>query len=202
MRFDVIVFDFDGTLVQSVDIKAQAFFDVFPGSVEYKKIIGGVLTEDPDGSRTRVIPVMWQRMVEAGLPLPAGQSPQDRIDAYGEEVFRRVAVCPEMAGATDLLHALHNQTAVYVASNTLDAPLKALLQERGWTDLLSGAFGFPHRKADVLLSLLLSHETTPDRIMMVGDGPSDADAARRAGTEFFPVRGADALIELNKALFS
>ena len=54
--FEVYVFDFDGTLVQSAAVKRQAFFEVFP--VGCATAVAKVLERDPDGSRHEVIPAM------------------------------------------------------------------------------------------------------------------------------------------------
>ncbi|WP_137388491.1 HAD family hydrolase [Rhodoligotrophos defluvii] len=202
MRFDVVVFDFDGTLVSSAALKKQAFYAIFPPDQGFADIVSQVLSEDPDGSRLRVIPEMCRRMATAGLRLPAGSTPEALIGRYGEVVLAGVAECPEMVGATDLLRSLTSAVPVYVASNTPDTPLRQLLERRGWARYLSGSFGYPHSKADTLRHAIARHNTAPERVVIVGDGISDADAARQVGCAHFAVEGAEALLNFRNMLQS
>ena len=61
MRFDAVIFDFDGTLVDSAGVKYDSFFELFPATEQHRAVVKEVLVADPDGSRHVVIP----RMVEA-----------------------------------------------------------------------------------------------------------------------------------------
>jgi phosphoglycolate phosphatase len=118
MRFDAVIFDFDGTLVDSARAKYQAFFSLFPPSDEHRAVVASVLERDPDGSRYQVIPRMFQEMVGRGLSVPAHHSPGDRIEAYGELVLAAVKQAQEIRGASELLQALRGRCAVYISSNT------------------------------------------------------------------------------------
>jgi phosphoglycolate phosphatase-like HAD superfamily hydrolase len=62
MPFDLFIFDFDGTLVDSAEIKRTAFFDLFRGDVAAQDVVRAVLSEDPEGSREQVIRAMLRRM--------------------------------------------------------------------------------------------------------------------------------------------
>jgi phosphoglycolate phosphatase len=185
MRFDAVVFDFDGTLVDSASAKYQAFFDIFPGDDAIQRIVADVLRRDPDGSRHAVIPRMVALMREHGIPLAGIE--QDRISAYGEAVLAAVAACPALPRAEEALRLARKSGKAHVSSNTPQEPLRDLLGRRGWLPLIDGIHGYPARKADTLRAVVAQSGAKPDRVLAVGDGPSDEDAAREVGCPFVKV---------------
>lgn len=179
--FDVIVFDFDGTLVQSADVKRQAFFDIFPPY--YGPAVVAVLEKDPDGSRYRVIPEMIAEARQRGLPPPLCKTAA-LVEAYGERAAAGVAAAPEMPGAGEVLRRLSGVLALYVVSATPDEILKDMLVRRAWLDYLEGAFGYPNDKSKTVATLLIRHGIEPSRLLVVGDGKSDRIAAARNNCPF------------------
>lgn len=182
MRFDAVVFDFDGTLVDSAPAKYRAFFDIFPGDDAVQRIVAEVLRLDPDGSRHAVIPRMAELMRAQGIAL-AG-SDQDRIAAYGEAVLAAVAACPTLEGTEQALGLARKTGQVHVSSNTPLEPLRELLARRGWLPLIDGIHGYPARKTDTLRQVVAQSGGRPERVLTVGDGPSDQEAARAVGCPF------------------
>lgn len=185
MRFDAVVFDFDGTLVDSAPAKYQAFFDIFPGDDAVQRIIADVLRSDPDGSRHAVIPRMGALMREAGIAL-AG-SDESRVIAYGDAVLAAVAACPALARAEEALQLARQSGKVHVSSNTPQEPLRDLLSRRGWLTLVDGVHGYPNSKSDTLRSIVAQSGGNAARVLTVGDGPSDEEAARAVGCPFVRV---------------
>jgi phosphoglycolate phosphatase-like HAD superfamily hydrolase len=174
MRFDAVVFDFDGTLVDSAGVKYETFFKLFADTPAHRAIVAEVLAADPDGSRHAVIPRMIAKLREQGLQVP----PDDAIETYGRLVEMDVSAAPECSGATALLSRLKDSMDVYVASNTPREAVRRETVQRGWSGWLKGVHGYPDRKADVVRGILDRDGIKPDRLAVVGDGLSDEEAAR------------------------
>ncbi|MEX2298752.1 MAG: HAD family hydrolase [Dongiaceae bacterium] len=200
MRFKAVVFDFDGTLIDSVDAKRDAFFRLFPAGEPYRAIVKRVLAIDPDGSRHVVIPRMIEAMTAQKLALPLGHTATDRIGAYGQAVYAAQRAAAECPGASTLLHALKGHTALYISSNTPEPDLSNLVAARGWSDLVDGLFGHPRDKSETLAMLVERHDSAKDDVAVVGDGESDERAARDVGCPFFRVCGPKALADVGRKL--
>lgn len=196
MRFEVVVFDFDGTLVDSAAAKYQAFFQLFPNTPEHRAIVAAVLQRDPDGSRYEVIPRMIALMAAQGLALPAGHDGQNRIASYAALVAETVAAAPERAGATPLLRRLRGHCAVYISSQTPEPLIRELVLGRGWGTIVDGVFGYPRDKAATVAEMIARHRIAAPQLAVVGDGESDERAATNNGCPFFPVRGPDDLQQI------
>lgn len=178
MPFDVIVFDFDGTLVQSAKAKREAFFRVFPA--DFAPAVAAVLDRDPDGSRYRVIPEMIAEAARRGLPDRSAET-ETLIAAYGDAAAAAVDAAPEMPGANQVLRRLSGRVPLYLVSVTPHRQLLGSLAGRDWLGLFTGVYGYPHDKTRSVAGILAHHGTRPSRLLVVGDGESDARAAARNG---------------------
>lgn len=189
-RYDAVFFDFDGTLIDSEKLKKDAFFELFPSEADYERIVREVLSSDPDGSRYAVIPRMVDRIERGGLSIPGGENAEALIARYGDLVLDLVAKAEEMPGATYVLKEL--QTAgvyLFLCSNTPEEPLLQVLAARSWLKYFNEISGYPARKEGFVANVLRERSISPDRVLMVGDGPSDEEAARRNSVEFIRVDG-------------
>lgn len=184
MRFDAIIFDFDGTLVDSAGVKYDSFFKLFPATDAHRAIVRDVLADDPDGSRHAVIPRMIEGMRKRGLEI----SGDDHVLRYGEIVEAGVTAALESPGATDLLAHLHGRAKLYVASNTPQEAVQHQAKLRGWSRYFDGIFGYPSRKANVVRDILISETIRPHRLAVIGDGISDEEAARANGCVFIRIK--------------
>lgn len=181
MRFDAAIFDFDGTLVDTVRAKIDAYYTLLPDTAAHRAIVAAVLKDDPEGSRHVVIPRMAERAgIGDATPL---------IAQYGEEVRRRVHAAEELPGASAMLKALHRRMALYVASNTPEADVREAVEHRGWTPYFEGVHGYPERKVERVERIIRERSIAPGRVAVVGDGASDEAAASAHGCAFFKIAG-------------
>jgi len=187
MGIDAVIFDFDGTLVDSGPPKYRAFFDVFPAGEAHGRVVADVLRADPDGSRHDVIPRMAGLMRRAGLPLDDDRSDEARITAYGAAVLEAVASCPALPRAGELLRRARQAGAVYISSNTPEPALRELVGRRGWLPLVDAVYGYPRRKGDTVRQIVADCGGRGDHVLLVGDGVSDEAAARDNGCVFVAV---------------
>jgi phosphoglycolate phosphatase-like HAD superfamily hydrolase len=200
MRFKAVVFDFDGTLIDSAGVKREAFFQLFPPEQAYRAVVARILATDPDGSRHAVIPRMIEAMEMQKLPLPRGHTATDRIGVYAQTVYAAQRAAAECPGAGTLLRGLHGRSAVYISSNTPEPDLTNLVAARGWSNLVDGLFGHPREKSETLAMLVERLGGAKDDVAVVGDGESDERAARDIGCPFFRVCGPKALADVGRKL--
>lgn len=186
MSIQVIVFDFDGTLVDSNRLKYDAFFELFPADGRYRRIVCDVLAADPEATRFVVLAEMLKRIRQEGLR-DDGLSPEALAERYNLAVVARVKACPPMPEAAAVLEKLSPRYAVYLSSTTPQTALEEILIYRNWRRFFKDVFGYPNRKTATLQHILMREATAPTQILVVGDGESDRCAAAAAGCAFFKI---------------
>lgn len=180
----VVVFDFDGTLVDSNSIKERMFARVvegLPGGV-------GALAEARKlgGDRFRTFGEISRRL-EAD---PSRRSAMTRrlTAEYGRRCLRAIASTPERRGADAALRHLHRRgLPLYINTATPQRDIGPVLRARGWASLFAGAYGPPGSKVGILERIIRTEQVAPRNVVMIGDSADDLDAARRTGTWFIGV---------------
>jgi len=185
MTLKVIVFDFDGTLIDSNRLKYDAFFKLFPDDAHHARTVREVLDQTGEASRYEII-----EKILAGL----GRRPTDLqgdvnalADRYNIIVLDGAKRCPEIPGAEPALKSLAAGYRLYVSSTTPESPLQEIIGFRGWSAYFAGIFGYPRKKSATLRRILEAENVDAKAALVVGDGQSDRESARENGCPFLPV---------------
>lgn len=177
-----IIFDFDGVLVESVDIKTCAFAELFNGYgqeivekvVDYHLKNLGISRYDKFKYYYRVLLGREISKIEEKI---LGQK-------FSSLVENMVVNAPWVSGAKDFLDMYHNELNFYVASGTPDDELKRIIKARNMEHYFRSIFGSSRKKEEILCSILKENQYTPDEVFMVGDAISDCVGAQKAGIRF------------------
>ena len=104
-----VVFDFDGTLVDSNDIKRETFFAVAHPWDSTGEVVAEVFKRWPAADRYKKTYKIAEGLISRGL-LPKGSSVQEwasrLANEYTEQCETAIGSCAEMAGATQVLNEL------------------------------------------------------------------------------------------------
>ena len=121
MALKVLVFDFDGTLVESNKLKYDAYFELFPRDEYHNEVICNVLSKSFEESRYSILEKIL-REVDADVN-ELEESVNRFADRYNEIVVKGAKTCPECPGAGKLLRQLHPHYTLYLSSTTPEEAL-------------------------------------------------------------------------------
>jgi len=197
MALKVIVFDFDGTLIESNCLKFDTFFELFPPDKFHNLIIKNVLKDFLEESRYVILKEILKR-------IDRRISKHEDIELKSEELAKGYNLivtngakkCNEKSGASEVLVSLSKRYKLYLSSTTPETSLKEIVKHRKWEGFFCGIFGYPNDKASVLFDIIERESIIPDELLVVGDGKSDKDSANSARCGFSQIISDSSLIEL------
>jgi phosphoglycolate phosphatase len=183
-RLDAVVFDLDGTLIDSADDLGAAVNRLL--AAEGRRALSGAEVRRFIGDGSRVfVDRAW-----SATGASAGDADLDTlVPRFIAEYESAVAgFTRPYPGAVETVAALKAAgLAIAVCTNKPQRPAETVLAELGFADHVDAVAGgdrFAHRKPDPrhLLDTLALLGTAPDRTVMVGDNEHDMAVARGAGT--------------------
>jgi len=186
-----IVFDFDGTLVDSNDIKLQTFYDVTKSHDPTGSTVTRILKQFPNKDRYGLFHAIIreffaQNQTEDSKDLEtlAAQWAED----YTVRCEKSIENCEEVSGTSETLQWLSKQRLpIFINSRTPTTTLKRLVTLRSLHSYVSDTYGAPTTKSENLRLIQNQTQAQPKEILFVGDSDDDRDAAGEVGCHFVGV---------------
>jgi phosphoglycolate phosphatase len=186
MAIKVIVFDFDGTLIDSNQLKYDAYFELFPEDEWRAQMVREVLSEMFEESRFVILEEILRRLDDNG-GMDLKQKSSELADRYNNIVLAGAKACPEKPGAHKLLQVFAKTYRLYVSSTTPESALVEIIHFRKWGQYFQGIFGYPREKSKTLQKIIEREKVKSSEVLIVGDGESDRKSAVDNGCPFIHV---------------
>jgi phosphoglycolate phosphatase-like HAD superfamily hydrolase len=177
-----IAFDFDGVLVESVEVKTKAFARLFAGEdlMILQQIIAYHL-KNLGVSRFEKFRTIYRDILKR--PLFEEQF-RSICEQFSELVVDEVVAAPWVDGAEKWLIRHQGQYPLFVVSGTPQDELQEIVGRRGMAKFFDGVLGAPRTKDLLLRDALQRDGLSPTELVFVGDAATDWQAACQAGVWF------------------
>ena len=177
-----IIFDFDGVLVESVDVKTKAFAKMFEEEGEevvrkvtdYHLVNGGV-------SRVRKFEYYYEEILKRSL---SDEKLEELCDTFSRLVIDEVINSSYVKGAEEFLDEFYSKLDFYVASGTPEEELREIVKCRGMEMYFKGVYGSPRQKSEIARKILLQNGYNSDEVVFIGDSITDLNGAQESGIRF------------------
>lgn len=176
-----VIFDFDGVVLESADIKTRAFARLFADHPEHVDAIVELHLRLAGISRFEKFRLIYADIFEQ----PLDDAEMARLgDEFSRIALEEVLTCPFVPGARELLERRYTDQLLFVASGTPHDELVGIVEARELERFFAGAYGSPATKGEISRRILAEHELEPHEALFVGDATTDLDGAREAGVLF------------------
>jgi phosphoglycolate phosphatase-like HAD superfamily hydrolase len=180
-RPKVIFWDFDGVIKDSIEVKTQAFVDLFRAFGvavvdrvrEHHLAHGGM-------SRFDKVPIYLQW----GGTEPDPATVAEYCDRFGQLVLQGVIDAPWVPGVEVFLRGTPQRQAFIVVSATPQNELAHILRALDLTNCFTDIFGAPTGKKDAIRMTLAVCGLAPTDCLMIGDARADFEAAQANAVPF------------------
>ncbi|MDQ3297465.1 MAG: HAD hydrolase-like protein [Myxococcota bacterium] len=177
-----IVFDFDGVILESADVKTDAFCELYVAHGD--EVVAKVRAHHLENvGVSRFKKFEWIETNVLGRTL----SPEGSVmlgEQFTSLALDKVLAAPFVPGIEEALPVLAERYACFVASGTPHDELNLIVERRGLAPRFREVHGTPREKPEIVRDLLTRHALAPQEILFVGDGLTDYKAAMAVGTHF------------------
>lgn len=185
----LLMLDFDGVIVDSAEVKTEAFKELFCDfSEELEEIIDYHLDNNAL-SRYIKFKYIYENILKREYDYVVER---DLGRRFSEIVFKRVVECPYIPGAIEFLDSLYGQYPIYLISATPYEELIRIVAERSLLHYFRGIFGVPpDSKYEHILNVLKIECAQPSDSIYIGDMMEDYRIAQRVGVKFIGKNGTE-----------
>lgn len=182
-NLEAIFLDFDGVVVESTDIKTDAFYEVYlPYGIEIAEKAKSYHLRHQGITRH----VKFQEIHKLFLGSPCDESEQTKLsDNFSQIVLEKVLVCPLVGGILEFLKVnLEKHIPIFLMSATPHDELLKIVEHRGLSPFFKEIQGAPQTKVVTGRDILARYSLHKDQVVFIGDSLSDFTASKELGTHF------------------
>ncbi len=181
-----IIFDFDGVIVDSAQVKSDAFSELYKsyGSEIVRKI---VKHHEDNGGISRFDKIEYynknflnKTITEKEIMILAKK--------FSKLVLKKVITTSYIPGALQYIKNCYNRYNLFISTGTPTEEINQILESRGISKYFNEVFGSPSVKISHLKFILSKYNLKPDELIFYGDSKTDFDAAENFRIPFVLIK--------------
>ena len=203
-----IIFDYDGTIADSVNIKTEAFAELYRN---YGKDIESKVVEYHlnNGGVSRFDKFKYYHKEFLNIDLDESKI-QELAQKFSKLVIDKVLNAPYIPGAYEFISNNYKKYEMFISTATPTDEIKEILGRKNLTQYFKNIYGSPESKIDHVQQIITQNNYLRNETVFIGDSDFDKEAAENNGIYFIQVNSGEQiinkkyrvndLIDLNKLL--
>ena len=177
-----LIFDFDGVIAESVQVKTDAFAalyasygnDVIQKVVDYHEANGGI-------SRFEKIKYYHKTFLNINL---TENEIKELADRFSKLVINKVIESPYVPGSLEYIQNNYKKYKVFISTGTPTEEINQILIGRRIAHFFTGVYGSPEKKEQHIQKIITDYKLDPSTLLFFGDSLTDFLAAKTKGVKF------------------
>lgn len=177
------MFDFDGVIAESVNVKTEAFYQIYlPFGLDIAEKVRDHHLEHGGISRVEKFKYYESKLLGKDY---THESIEGLCKTFSELVFEKVVSSPLVPGIIEFLNLLDGSgTECFVISGTPQEELEKIVFKRELSKFFRGIYGSPTLKHTWIEKILKDTSLTPNECIFLGDANTDYKAAKQTNVPF------------------
>ena len=180
-KYPIVMLDFDGVILESVDVKTEAFRQLFSFSPDNVDKVVSFHVENGGMSRFDKIQYIYDNILCESLNKDKYEYLCNR---FSELVLDGVLNSKYVTGSENFLKSFSKHTSLFLVSATPISELMHIVTQRDLLDYFEGIYGAPRPKTECIQEILCLTDCSKKDAIFVGDALNDYKAAKMAGVRF------------------
>ena len=181
-----IIFDFDGVIADSVQVKTDAFASLYEqyGNNILTKVLkhhqanGGV-------SRFEKIKLYHESFINKTI---TDEQIIDLGSQFSELVVDKVIAAPYVSGVLEYIEKCYKKYKLFISTGTPTNEMHQILIGRGIAKYFIEVHGSPEKKSAHISKIMSKYNYHPDELIFYGDANTDINAAKQASVPFVLIK--------------
>lgn len=181
-KFQAILFDFDGVLAESMNVKTEAFEQLFKpyGDEVTKKVIKHHI-ENGGISRYKKIKYYYSHFLNKEI---SDYKLEEIAKKFSDIVVNKVIVSEWVGGVKDFLEKYYNKIDLYIVSGTPQKEMELIIKKRNMEKYFKGIYGSPDTKPVITKRIIKQNKYNKKNVIYIGDCLSDYNDSIEADIPF------------------
>lgn len=180
---DAFFLDFDGVVIESADIKTEAFYEIYlpfgqqisAKAKDYHLEFQGV---------NRSVKFKEIHKIYLGKEISTSEI-EDLSIRFSDIVLNKIMACPLVEGVIDFLEKRQQDgIPIFLLSATPHDELILITEQKGLSAYFKEIYGSPWKKPEAGEKIITTYGFARDKIVFIGDSTSDLEAATKLKTKF------------------
>lgn len=176
-----IIFDFDGVICESVEVKTEAFKKLFHDYPTHLKRIISFHIANGGMSRFEKFKVIYSDFLKKELSEEKSKELGEKFTKY---CYAEVIKAPLVKGAKVFLNKYYRKLSLLVVSGTPQEEMVSLIKDKKLSKFFKVVYGSPMSKYAAIAEIMGKYGWRSDEIIFVGDSINDYEGAKQAGIGF------------------
>ena len=182
----VIIFDFDGVIADSVQTKTDAFVTLY--KTHGKKIVDRIVEHhESNGGMSRIEKFKIYHKDLLNIELN-DQNLQELSNQFSDLVVDRVIKAPYVSGSVEFIKKNYGKYKQFISTGTPTEEIKQILIKRQLNHYFTEIFGSPQKKPYHIKQILFKYKLKSNELIFFGDSNTDLEAAQNANIKFILVK--------------
>ena len=181
-----IIFDFDGVIAQSVQVKTDAFVQIYRdyGSSVVNKVIAH---HESNGGMSRFEKFKFYHKTFLNLNID-DEEIVSLSKQFSDLVVEQVINAAYVPGVLDYIKKCFKKWDLFISTGTPKEEIKEILIKKGIDKYFIEVFGSPENKESHIDIILSKYFFKSEELIFYGDSNSDLDAAEYANIPFVLIK--------------
>jgi len=176
-----VIFDFDGVLIESAEIKTKAFAMLFADYPDKVPEILAYHQKNAGISRYIKFRYIYEKILGEELSL-AKES--ELGEKFSQIVLGEILHAPFTPGAIEFLSRNKDRYHFFIASGTPEEELQNIIAHCQLGHFFREIHGTPKEKDEIVEDILARYSLQKEEVVFVGDAESDQTLAEKVGVGF------------------
>ncbi|MBF0099325.1 MAG: HAD family hydrolase [Desulfobacterales bacterium] len=178
MTWQAVFFDFDGVILDSVDIKTIAFAQMFrPYGEDIERQVVDYHIKHGGVSRFKKFQYFYEELLHRSIN---EETIAALSNTFSDLVLKKILEAPFMPGVTETLQSIkEKQIQAFVVSGTPEEEIQDIIVRRGLASFFLEVHGSPRQKDEIVRNILSRYPLNSTKCLFIGDALSDYQAAKQ-----------------------